>query len=119
MTKVTIARKDLKSNKITKREETETEHVMVNLTKSLTLTANNPTWKEDKIVNGVAIIEEDRSENGFYLSMKATMQIVPPGPMTGDAIQRNDDFSETFKARGMCKGIDESEFEKALKEAQS
>ena len=119
VTKVTIARKDLKSNKITKREETETEHVMVNLTKSLTLTANNPTWKEDKIVNGVAIIEEDRSENGFYLSMKATMQIVPPGPMTGDAIQRNDDFSETFKARGMCKGIDESEFEKALKEAQS
>ena len=73
VTKVTIARKDLKSNKITKREETETEHVMVNLTKSLTLTANNPTWKEDKIVNGVATIEEDRSEDGFYLSMKATM----------------------------------------------
>ena len=117
--KVTIARKDLKSNKIMKREVTETEHVMVNLTQSLTLTANNPTWKEDKIVNGVAIIEEDRSENGFYLSMKATMQIVPPGPMTGDAIQLNDDFWETFKARGMCKGIDESEFEKALKEAKS
>ena len=56
VTKVTIARKDLKSNKITKREETETEHVMVNLTKSLTQTASNPTWREEKIVNGVACL---------------------------------------------------------------
>ena len=47
---------------------------------------------------------------GFDLTIKATVQIVPPGPITGDSIQRNDDFSEIFKARGMCEGIDESEF---------
>ena len=47
------------------------------------------------------------------------MQIVPPGPFIGEAIVRNDYFWETSKARGMCKGIDESEFEKARKEAMS
>jgi|TARA_B100000073_G_scaffold169293_1_gene140059 hypothetical protein len=114
VTKVTVVKKDLMFNKITKKEEeTVTDHVMVNLTKSRTLTAGKPEWTEDKIVNGVAIIDEDWSENGFTNTMKVTMQIVPPGPMTGDAIRRNDSTLETFKARGMCEGIDESEFEKA------
>ena len=120
VTKVTVVKKDLKSNKITKKEEaTETDHIMVNLTRSRTLTAKKPEWNEDKIVNGVAIIDENWSENGFTNTMKVTMQIVPPGPMTGDAIRRNDATLETFKARGMCKGIDESDFEKELKEAKS
>ena len=120
VTKVTVVKKDIKSNKITKKEEaTETDHVMVNLTKSRTLTAKKPEWTEDTIINGVAIIDEDWSENGFTNTMKVTMQIVPPGPMTGDAIRRNNATLETFKARGMCQGIDESEFEKARKEAMS
>ena len=119
-TKVTVVEKDLKSNKITKKEELiEADHIMVNLTKSRILTAKEPEWNEDKIVNGVAIIDENWSENGFTNTMKVTMQIVPPGPMIGDAIRRNDATLETLKARGMCKGIDESEFEKALKEAKS
>ena len=56
---------------------------------------------------------------GFDLTMKVTMQIVPPGPMIGDTTRRNDATLETLKARGICKGIDESEFEKARKEAMS
>ena len=51
--------------------------------------------------------------------MKVAMQIVPPGPMIGDATRRNDATLEIIKARGMCKGIDESDFEKAMKEAKS
>ena len=119
VTKVNIESKDLDTNKIGKREETKTTHIMVNLTKSLTRTANNPTWREEKIVNGVAITERERSENGLYFKSKGTMQIVPPGPFIGEAIVRNDYFWETSKARGMCEGIDESEFEKARKEAKS
>ena len=119
ITKVTIESKDLDTNKITKREEAKTTHIMVNLTKSLTLTATNPTWREEKIDNGVAISERDRSENGLYFKSKGTLQIVPPGPFIGEAIVRNDYFSETTNGRGMCQGIDESDFEKALKEAKS
>ena len=120
VTKVTVVKKDLMFNKTTKKEEeTVTDHVMVNLTKSLTRTANNPTWREEKIVNGVAITERERSENGLYFKRKGTLQIVPPGPVIIEAIVRNDYFSETTKVRGMCEGIDESEFEKARKEAKS
>ena len=119
VTKVNIESKDLDTNKIGKREETKTTHIMVNLTKSLTRTANNPTWREEKIVIGVAISERERSENGLYFKRKGTLQIVPPGPVNIEAIVRNDYFSETTKVRGMCEGIDESEFEKARKEAKS
>ena len=119
VTKVTIEGTDVDTYKITKREEIKTTHIMVNLTKSLTQTASNPKWREEKIVNGVAIYERDRSENGLYFKRKATMQIVPPGPVNIEAIVRNDYFSETTKVRGMCEGIDESEFEKARKEAMS
>ena len=119
VTKVTIEGTDVDTYKITKREEIKTTHIMVNLTKSLTQTANNPTWREEKIVNGVAITERERSENGLYFKRKGTLQIVPPGPVIIEAIVRNDYFSETTKVRGMCEGIDESEFEKARKEAKS
>ena len=67
----------------------------------------------------MAIIDENWSENGFANTMKVTIQIVPPGPMMGDAILRNEAILKTFKARRMCKGIGESDFEKALKEAKS
>ena len=119
VTKATIEGTDVDTYKITKREEIKTTHIMVNLTKSLTQTASNPKWREEKIVNGVAIYERDRSENGLYFKSKGTMQIVPPGPFIGEAIVRNDYFSETTNGRGMCEGIDESEFEKARKEAKS
>ena len=55
---------------------------------------------------------------GFDLTMKVTMQIVPPGPMTGDTTRCNGVTLETAKAREICKGIEESDFEKALKEAK-
>jgi len=59
-TKVTVVKKDLKSNKITKGEELiEADHMMVNLTKSQILTAKEPEWNQDNIVNGVAIIDEN------------------------------------------------------------
>ena len=59
-TKVTVVKKDLKSNKITKGEELiEADHMMVNLTKSQILTAKEPEWNQDNIVNDVATIDEN------------------------------------------------------------
>ena len=112
--------KDLKSNQIAKREEsTETTHHKVDLAKSRAATAKEPEWEEVKIVDGVAVLDEESTDNGVNISMKASWQIVPPGRLTGDGVFSNDVSSETYKIRGMCKAIDESVFEKALKESES
>ena len=107
--------KDLKSNQITKKEETtETTHHKVDLANSRTASAKKPEWEEVKIVDGVAVLDEELTENGFNISMKGSWQIVPPGRFTGDGLASNDAISETFKVRGMCKASDASVFEKAL-----
>ena len=42
------------------------------------------------------------------------MQVVPPYRIAGDGLSRNDAILESAIARGMCKAIDASVFEKAL-----
>ena len=114
-TKSVDTTKDLKSNQITKREEaTETTHHKVDLAKSRAATAKEPEWEEVKIVDGVAVLDEEFTENGFNIKMKASWQIVPPCRITGDGSSSNDAISETFKLRGMCKASDASAFVKAL-----
>tara|TARA_B100001057_G_scaffold97132_1_gene93821 strand:+ start:1341 stop:1778 length:438 start_codon:yes stop_codon:yes gene_type:complete len=113
--KTVATTKDLKSNQITKREEaTETTHHKVDLAKSRAATAKEPEWEEVKIVDGVAVLDEESTENGINISMKGFWQIVPPGRLIGDALVSNVSFSETFMVRGMCKASDASVFEKAL-----
>ena len=112
--------KELKSNQILKKEETtETTHHKFDLVNSRLMSADNPQWEEVKIVDGVVVLDEESTEDGFDIKVNASWRIVPPGRFTADGLFINDTTSTTFKARGMCKGIDESEFEKALKEAQS
>ena len=114
-TKSVDTTKDLKSNQITKREEaTETTHHKVDLENSRTASAKKPEWEEVKIVDGVAVLDEESTENGINISMKGFWQIVPPGRLIGDALVSNVSFSETFMVRGMCKASDASVFEKAL-----
>ena len=114
-TKSVDTTKDLKSNQITKREEaTETTHHKVDLENSRTASAKKPEWEEVKIVDGVAVLDEEFTENGFNIKMKASWQIVPPGRITGDGSSSNDAISETFKLRGMCNASDASVFVKAL-----
>tara|TARA_Y100000766_G_scaffold75236_1_gene63727 strand:- start:1171 stop:1614 length:444 start_codon:yes stop_codon:yes gene_type:complete len=119
-TKSVNTTKDLKSNQIMKREETaEITHHKVDLANGRTASAKKPEWEEVKIVDGVAVLDEESTDNGVNISMKASWQIVPPGRLTGDGVFSNDVSSETYKIRGMCKAIDESVFEKALKESES
>ena len=107
--------KDLKSNQIAKREEsTETTHHKVDLVKSRAATAKEPEWEEVKIVDGVAVLDEEFTDNGADIKIKGSWQIVPPGRFTGDGLFSNDAISESFKLRGMCKASDASVFEKAL-----
>ena len=107
--------KDLKSNQITKREETADTNVFkVDLANNRHASAKKPEWEEVKIVDGVAVLDEEFTENGFNIKMKASWQIVPPGRITGDGSSSNDAISETFKLRGMCKASDASVFVKAL-----
>ena len=114
-TKLVATIKDLKSNQITKREEaTETTHHKVDLANSRTASAKKPEWEEVKIVDGAAVLDEESTENGENISMKASWQIVPPGRFTADGSFINDTTSTTFKARGICKASDASVFEEAL-----
>ena len=114
-TKSVATTKDLKSNQIVKREETaETTHHKVDLANGRTASAKKPEWEEVKIVDGVAVLDEESTENGINISMKGFWQIVPPGRLIGDALVSNVSFSETFMVRGMCKASDASVFVKAL-----
>ena len=112
--------KELKSNQILKREETtETTHHKVDLANSRTASAKDPGWEEVTVVDGVAVIDEESTEDGFDIKLKGSWQIVPPGRFTADGLFSNDDTSTTFTIRGICKARDASAFEKALKEAKS
>jgi hypothetical protein len=42
------------------------------------------------------------------------MPVVPPGQIVMDALSRSDELSQSAKASGMCKEIDESVFEELL-----
>ena len=112
--------KELKSNQILKREETtETTHHKFDLANSRTASADNPQWEEVKIVDGVVVLDEESTEDGFDIKVNASWRIVPPGRFTADGLFSNDDTSTTFTIRGICKARDASAFEKALKEAKS
>ena len=76
--------------------------------------AKNPEWEENKIVNSAFVIDEEWTANGFTTTIKYSMQVVPPYRIAGDGLSRNDAILESAIARGMCKAIDASVFEKAL-----
>ena len=115
VTKSVTTKKDLKSNQITKREEdSEILHLKVDLANSRIATAKNPEWEENKIVNSAFVIDEEWTANGFTTTLKYSMQVVPPYRIVGDGLSRNDAILESSIARGMCKAIDASVFEKAL-----
>ena len=115
VTKSVTTTKDLKSNQITKREEdSEISHIKVDLANSRTAMAKNPEWAENKIVNSAFVIDEEWTANGFTTTIKYSMQVVPPYRIAGDGLSRNDAILESAIARGMCKAIDASVFEKAL-----
>ena len=114
-TKLVATIKDLKSNQITKREEaTETTHHKFDLVNSRLMSADNPQWEEVKIFDGVVVLDEESTEDGFDIKVNASWRIVPPGRFTADGSFINDTTSTTFKLRGMCKASDASVFEEAL-----
>ncbi len=80
---------------------------------------SNPGWEEMEIVNGVYIFEEEDLENGVTTSISMSMQVDPPGQVTLNILSRDDDVSNSIKMTGMCKEVDASVFEKALKASES
>ena len=116
-TKTITTKKDLKSNQITKKvEEIETAQFTVDLANSRIKSAKQSRWEEAQIVDGAIVLDGEWTENGFTTSVKVSMQVVPPGRMMGDGLSRNDAILESFKARGKCKEIDESVFERTSRE---
>ena len=114
--------KDLRANKIIESQE----GVDIPLISKVDLTNNrimgaqsNPEWEEMEIVNGVYSVEEEELENGVTTSMSMSMQVDPPGQVTLNILSRDDDISISVKMTGMCKEVDASVFEKALKESES
>ena len=80
---------------------------------------SNAEWEEMVIVNGVYSVEEEDLENGVTTSMSMSMQVDPPGQVTLNILSRDDDVSNSIKMTGMCKEVDASVFEKALKASES
>ena len=114
--------KDLRANKIIESQE----GVDIPLISKVDLTNNrimgaqsNAEWEEIEIVNGVYSVEEEDLENGVTTSMSMSMQVDPPGQVTLNILSRDDDISISVKMTGMCKEVDASVFEKALKESES
>ena len=121
-TKFSKITKNLRVNKIIESQE----GVDVPLISKVDLINNrimgaqiNPGWEEMEIVNGVYIFEEEDLENGVTTSISMSMQVDPPGQVTLNILSRDDDVSNSTKMTGMCKEVDASVFEKALKASES
>ena len=108
---------DLKTNE-TERSivGSHVQHWKVNVATSRFISAEGDVWDKAKIVNGVAIEEweKPRNKDGITLSLKATIQIVPPGPSSFHSLSRSDFYTYSMNETGMCKGSDASVFEKAM-----
>ena len=109
--------KDLKTNE-TERSivESDIQYWKVNDAKSQLITAEGYVWDKAKIVNGVAIEEweKPRDKNGITLSLKSSIQIVPPGPLSFHSLSRSDFYAYSMNGTGMCIASDASVFEKAM-----
>ena len=117
-----ITVKNLKSNQIIKREEkTVIQHLKLDLLNSRIMGSLGGEWEEVEIVNGYVVEDKKEIVNGNTVIQKASMQFDPTGQIVADVLIRRDSLSELElgKIRGICKGSDESAFEKALKKSQS
>ena len=120
-TKFSKISKDLRANKIIEIDEgADVLHSKVDLINSRVMTAEDDAeWEEVEIVNGVYSVDEEKLVDGVTLSTSMFLQVDPPGKMTVNVLSRDDDASVSVKMTGMCKEIDASVFEKALKESES
>ena len=120
-TKFSKISKDLRANKIIESDEgVDIFHSKVDLINSRVITAEGDAeWEEVEIVNGVYSVDEETLENGVTTSMSMSLQVDPPGQMTVNSLFRDDNASISFKITGVCKEVDASVFEKALKESES
>ena len=113
--------KDLRVNKIIESKEDVVILISkVDLINNRIMGAqSDPEWEELEIVNGAHSVEEEELENGVTTSMSMSMQVDPPGQVTINILSRDDDVSSSVKMAGMCKEVDASVFEKALKESET
>ena len=120
-TKFSKISKDLSANKIIEIDEgADVLHSKVDLINSRVMTAEDDAeWEEVEIVNGVYSVGEEKLVDGVTLSTSMFLQVDPPGKMTVNVLSRDDNSSVSFKVTGMCKEVDASVFEKALKESES
>ena len=120
-TKFNKISKDLRVNKIIEIDEgADVLHSKVDLINSRVMTAEDDAeWEEVEIVNGVYSVGEEKLVDGVTLSTSMFLQVDPPGKMTVNVLSRDDNSSVSFKVTGMCKEVDASVFEKALKESES
>ena len=120
-TKFSKISKDLRANRIIEIDEgADVLLSKVDLINSRVMTAEGDAeWEEVEIVNGVYSVDEEKLVNGVTLSASMFLQVDPPGKMTVNVLSRDDNSSVSFKVTGMCKEVDASVFEKALKESES
>ncbi len=120
-TKFSKISKDLRANKIIEIDEgADVLLSKVDLINSRVMTAEGDAeWEEVEIVNGVYSVGEEKLVDGVTLSTSMFLQVDPPGKMTVNVLSRDDNSSVSFKVTGMCKEVDASVFEKALKESES
>ena len=114
--------KNFETNKTERRViKSHFQYWKVDVANSRLIEAGGDVWDTAKIVNGVAIEEweKPRNKDGISLSSKFSIQIDPPGPLFLHSISRGDFGSYAMVGTGMCKGIDASVFEKAVKESES
>ena len=119
-TKFSVINKDLRANQIWREEDVDIFHSKVDLVNSQILAAKGePEWKELQIVDGVYVFNEEELKHGVATSMSLSLQVDPPRQITVNVLALDGDYSRTTKMTGMCKEVDASVFEKALKETES
>ena len=118
-TKFSVINKDLRANQIWREENVDIFHSKVDLVNSQILAAKGePEWKELQIVDGVYVFDEEELKHGVTTSMSLSLQVDPPRQITVNVLALDGDYSRATKMTGMCKEVDASVFEEALKESE-
>ena len=104
--------KDLKTHQILETTQEKDNSVsMVDLANKRIIGSRSSEWQDVDIVDGVVSYQSEEIEDGVITSMKASLQIDPPGRMEIQVAANNGHHQSLIKIDGDCRTIQESTYQ--------
>ncbi len=112
-----MQRKEIKSNQILESQNVGGNiRLKIDFENTRVMDAIVGKWQDVVISNGVITNSTQETIDGVNRQFKISVEADPPGVLSIDQLDRSDRFSITVKVKGTCKNVDQTVFEKTLKE---